>query len=223
MIGTNYGTQTFYSTLTFRLLLDALARPGKINQLESPQFWGEAPSYSSQATERDTTINLHALGALLALLDRETTFVMGANGQWFDRAEAAVRWTMLRSGSTLANPDQASFAFFCDGGNNELFAQLSVGTLLEPELSATAFFCVEQLADDLSMTHEEGITLELRGPGIQDVSTIHVAGLQASTLEAILFARKSYPLGIDVYLIDGAGCCVGLPRTTKIQLRAETR
>ncbi|HTK06826.1 MAG TPA: phosphonate C-P lyase system protein PhnH [Ktedonobacteraceae bacterium] len=219
MIGTSQGTQTLYSTLTFRLLLDALARPGKIKQLESPQFWGEAPSYS----ERNTAINLHALGALLTLLDRETTFVMGTNGQWFAREEAAVRWTMLRSGSTLANPEQASFAFFCDGGNSALFAQLSVGTLLEPELSTTAFFCVEQLADDLSEAHEDGITLELRGPGIQDVSTISVAGLQVSTLEAILFARKSYPLGIDVYLIDGAGRCVGLPRTTKIQLRAETR
>jgi alpha-D-ribose 1-methylphosphonate 5-triphosphate synthase subunit PhnH len=225
MIGTNQGAQTLYSTLTFRSLLDALARPGKINQLERPHFWGEAPSYFSPVAAQDTLINLYALSALLTLLDRETTFAMGANGQWLTRADAAVRWTMLRSGSSVASAEQVPFAFFCAGGNSELFAQLSVGTLLEPELSATAFYCVEQLssAEHASATHRERVTLELRGPGIQEVRTVNVAGLNVSDIEAILFARQSYPLGIDVYLVDATGLCIGLPRTTKIRLLSETR
>ncbi|BCL77743.1 phosphonate C-P lyase system protein PhnH [Ktedonobacteria bacterium brp13] len=225
MIGTNQGAQTLYSTLTFRSLLDALARPGKINQLERPLFWGESPSYVSSVTKQDTPINLYALGAFLTLLDRETPFAMGANGQWLTRTDAAVRWTMLRSGSSVVRADQASFALFCAGGHSELFAQLSAGTLLEPELSATAFYCVEQLssAEHTSETHVERVTLELRGPGIQDASTVNVSGLHMSDIDAILLARQSYPLGIDVYLVDTAGFCIGLPRTTKMRLLSETR
>lgn len=202
--------QRLYSTVTFRLLLDALARPGKVNQLELPP-WGDAPSYG------DTPINLYALGALLTLLDRETTFAMAASGQWLDRTDEAVRWAILRSGAVVAGADEAAFAFFCNGGNAEPFSLLSVGTLLAPELSATAFFCVETVAAETGDA-AQGVTLELRGPGIQAGETIHVAGLQRADVEAILFARRSYPLGIDVYLVDAGGCCVGLPRTTKIHL-----
>lgn len=220
MIETKHNVQMLYSTLTFRALLDALARPGRINQLKYPHFLGAAPSYVSQVTEHDTPINLYALGALLTLLDRETNFAMGADGRWFASTDAAVRWTMLRSNSRAVSADQAAFAFFCDGGNSELLAQLSVGTLLEPELSATTFFCVEQLApvEKVSETQRTGLTLQLHGPGIQDARLVQVAGLQPSTIEAILFTRQSYPMGIDVYLIDAAGRCIGLPRTTKIQL-----
>ena len=228
MIGASQGAQTLYSTLTFRSLLDALARPGKINQLEIPHFTGEAPSYFSSALASHTPINMYALGALLTLLDRETTFMMAANGQWLARTEPAVQWTTLRSGSTMVDEDQAqraAFAFFCNGGNSKLLAQLSIGTLLEPELSATALYCVEQLASEENMgePHGDHMTLELRGPGIQEVRIISVSGLTKSDVEAILFARRSYPLGIDVYLVDRTGRCIGLPRTTKIHVLSDEK
>jgi alpha-D-ribose 1-methylphosphonate 5-triphosphate synthase subunit PhnH len=225
MIGASQSAQVLYSTLTFRSLLDALARPGKINQLENPHFLGEAPSYFSQTTASDTLINMYALGALLTLLDRETPFSMAADGQWFPRTDSAVRWTMLRSGSNAVNAEQAAFAFVCDSGNGALLAQLNVGTLLEPELSATALYCVEQLAsrEDAAEKREDGITLELRGPGIQELRTANVVGLSESDIKAILLARQNYPLGIDVYLVDGAGRCLGLPRTTRIRVLSKEK
>jgi alpha-D-ribose 1-methylphosphonate 5-triphosphate synthase subunit PhnH len=228
MIGTSQDAQILYSTLTFRALLDAMARPGKINQLEIPHFLGEAPSYFSSETSKHTQLNMYALGALLTLLDRETTFMMAANGQWLTRTESAVQWTILRSGSTVIPSDQAqqtTFAFFCNGGNSELLAHLNVGTLLEPELSTTAFYCVEQLMSEgkAGETPADSLTLELRGPGIQEVRIVNVIGLTESDVEAILFARQSYPLGIDVYLVDNAGHCIGLPRTTKIHVLSKTR
>ncbi|GLV53589.1 phosphonate C-P lyase system protein PhnH [Dictyobacter sp. S3.2.2.5] len=228
MIGANQGTQTLYNTLTFRALLDALARPGKINQLELPHFAGEAPSYFSSACASHTPINMYALGALLTLLDRETTFIMAVNGQWLAHTETAVQWTILRSGSTALDADharQAAFAFFCNGENSQMLAQLSVGTLLEPELSATAFYCVESLADaeKREELHGDFMTLELRGPGIQEVRIVNVEGLAKSDIEAILFARQSYPLGIDIYLVDRTGRCIGLPRTTKILVHSDDK
>ena len=41
--------QTLYSAITFRCLLDSLARPGKVNQLEYPHVFGEPPQLHVQA------------------------------------------------------------------------------------------------------------------------------------------------------------------------------
>jgi alpha-D-ribose 1-methylphosphonate 5-triphosphate synthase subunit PhnH len=150
---------------------------------------------------------------------------MAAHGQWLSGTDVAVQWAMLRSGSKAVNAEQAAFAFFCDGGNGELCGQLSVGTLLEPELSATAIYCVEQLAsgEDVTDMRGDGITLELRGPGIRELSVANVIGLKESDIEAILLSRQRYPLGLDVYLVDSTGRCIGLPRTTKIHILSEDK
>jgi len=218
MIGTNQEAQVLYDALTFRQLLDSLARPGKINQLEYPRFYGEAPTYFSQASQGDMPMNMYALGALLVLLDRETSFIMAADGEWLARTAPVVHWTMLRSDASFVAADQAAFALFCNSGNNGLLPQLSMGTLLEPELSTTVIYAVERLAlsEDVDGRQEGGMTLELRGPGIQEQRSIYVEGLAEADMTAIFATRQSYPSGIDVYFIDVDGHCIGLPRTTRI-------
>jgi alpha-D-ribose 1-methylphosphonate 5-triphosphate synthase subunit PhnH len=218
MIGTSQEAQVLYDSLTFRLLLDALARPGKINRLAYPSLYGEAPTYFSQVNNRDVAINIYALGALLVLLDRETTFVIASDGEPLPLTTSAVRWTMLRSGSNIASVDQAAFALFCARGNHGLFTQLDRGTMLEPELSATVICAVEQLdaAGEREETHDDAIVLNLQGPGIQDMCSVRVRGLVENDITALIAAQQSYPLGIDAYLIDADGRCIGLPRTTKI-------
>jgi len=62
------------------------------------------------------------------------------------------------------------------------------------------------------------MTLELTGPGIEVTDTIDVVGLHREEVARIQLARQSYPLGVDLYLVDSTGHCVGLPRTTSIQL-----
>src|ERR1700751_4794287 len=94
--------QTLYSAITFRCLLDSLARPGKINQLEYPGFVGEAPYYHLQAREIAVPVNLYALGAMLTLLDREVTFAVAADGEWLADVAPLIQWLALRSGSALA-------------------------------------------------------------------------------------------------------------------------
>ncbi len=206
--------QIRYSAATFRQLLDSLARPGKINQLEYPDFLGEPPLYYSGTAGQEITVNRYALSALLTLLDREVSVGVAANGQWLMQGDPVVRWLALRSGVPLAGPNEAAFAFFCDGTSGGLLAQLSLGTLLEPEASATAIYCVERLASETA--HPEGLVLKLSGPGILGVKTIEVLGLGSLELELIQASRKGYPLGVDIYLVDAAGQCIGLPRTTRI-------
>src|SRR2546426_612652 len=76
-----------YSARTFRYLLDSLARPGKVNQLEYPSFFGQPPCYSTEATPDGIALNLYALGALATLLDGETSFAMVADGRELAQTE----------------------------------------------------------------------------------------------------------------------------------------
>jgi alpha-D-ribose 1-methylphosphonate 5-triphosphate synthase subunit PhnH len=197
-----------------------MARPGKINQLEYPHFLGEPPSYRVQARATDMSVNLYALGAMLTLLDREVTFAVAVDGHWLSHTSPLVQWLTLRSGSALTPPESALFAFFGQGRSDGLITQLSRGTQLEPESSATAFYCVGQLADRTDRLEEnlDWLTLKLTGPGIERMHRVSVTGLDRSEIKLINLAHQGYPLGIDVYLIDSLGRCIGLPRTTSIKI-----
>jgi alpha-D-ribose 1-methylphosphonate 5-triphosphate synthase subunit PhnH len=200
--------QIFYSTATFRSLLDSLARPGKINKLAYPTL-------ERANTESELLPNMYALGALATLLDSEVSFVLAEQGQWLDQRSPASQWLIVRSGSRLAaSPSQADFAFFSGGSSNGLISTLNPGDLLEPEISTTAFYTVESLAPTTEAALP--LVLTLKGPGIADTTTFGVAGLAESEIALIQATRHNYPLGIDIYLIDAAGQCVGLPRTTRL-------
>lgn len=222
MIGTGLEQQVFYNTHTFRSLLDSLARPGKCNMLELPTFLGVFPTY--QAEQVTMPSNGFALGAMLSLLDREVSFAIAAQGEWFAQTDPLVQWVTLRSNSRLAVPEQANFVLFLDDTCAELVAQLNVGTLLEPEASATVFLCVERLAQlSQHVVNEEqesfstgALRLTLRGPGIEHAHEVALWGVSESMYTALQNARRSYPLGIDLYLVDAHGACIGLPRTTHL-------
>jgi alpha-D-ribose 1-methylphosphonate 5-triphosphate synthase subunit PhnH len=209
-----------YSAVTFRHLLDSLARPGKINTLEYPRFLSEPPFYTSP--RGSLPFNVYALAAMMTLLDKEVTFAIAANGTWLAQQDTATQWVAVRSGASVASAEYASFALFCDGTSNGLLSQLHMGTLAEPEMSATAFYSVEQIGPALGALSDEGrsdgwLRLELVGSGIKDAHTLQVAGLERAELQHIVNARQGYPLGVDVYLVDAVGRCVGLPRTTSIK------
>jgi alpha-D-ribose 1-methylphosphonate 5-triphosphate synthase subunit PhnH len=208
--------QMLYSTATFRRLLDCAARPGKIRNLAAPQFSGEPPKYYSEAAQVELSVNFFALGMLLTLLDSETSFAVIANGKQQENSAPAVEWIALRSGAKTAEPGQANFVLVSDGTSGGLLTRLNPGTLLEPENSATAIYAVERLANEVTDRPAE-LVLELSGPGICDTQRLCVTGLAQPELELIKATRCAYPTGVDVFLVDAAGRCAGLPRSTKIR------
>lgn len=203
-----------YSARVFRQLLDALARPGTLTTLEDPAAY-DLVDEAVAAAIADARVNKFALWALASLIDGEQTFTLhGAEG-WLTSDHALVSWLISRTGATLATPHKAAMALFAEGSGVGRLSELSPGTLLEPELGATAFLCVE------SITNDEGdLRLELHGPGIAESALVGVTGLRAGDLDAIKATRRELPLGVDVFLIDRAGHCLGLPRTTRISERA---
>lgn len=201
----NEQAQILYSAVTFRRLLNSLAQPGKLNQLELPTFLGEPL----------TPVNLYALGAIQTLLDRETSGGLINGGEWLTQASLLWNWLASRSGANWNEPEAAEFVLVCDGNSADLLPRLSSGTLLEPENSATVFYSVDRLNEKIAFEPGE-ITLQLAGPGILGERQLGVTGLSEAELKAIQATRQQYPLGLDVYLIDAAGRCAGLPRTTII-------
>lgn len=228
MMATAQERQVWYNTRTFRLLLDSLARPGKQNKL--PTFAGTFPTYQVRY-EAPKQANGFALGAMLSLLDREVSFAIAAQGQWLTPTDALVQWIALSSNSGVAAPEKADFVLFCDDACAELVSHLHVGTLLKPEASATAFLCVDRLvqlsqhAGNEEEAHAEtgALQLTLSGPGIEHTHEVALWGLSQNMYSALQHARQGYPLGIDLFIVDQEGGCIGLPRTTQISMRKHTK
>lgn len=228
MTTTTQERQVFYNTRTFRLLLDSLARPGKQNKL--PTFADTLPTYQV-GHEAPKQANGFALGAMLSLLDREVSFAIAAQGQWLTPTDALVQWIALSSNSGVGVPEKADFVLFCDDACADLVSHLHVGTLLQPEASATAFLCVDRLAQlsqygvDEEEAHAKAgaLQLTLSGPGIEHTREVVLWGLSQSMYRALQHARRGYPLGIDLFIVDREGGCIGLPRTTQISMRKHTK
>lgn len=190
----------FDSQRTFRTLLDAMARPGEIRQMPliPLQLVATWPAAVAQ------------IG--LTFLDPMTSFAVVGDG------EADLTAYLQRNTSAptvMVGAAEWLFARASDPAIPTLLERLNPGTLTQPETGGTAVLLVEAL----SAVPAPGATLmTLKGPGIKESLTVSVQGLTGSTLEARNRATSSFPMGIDLFLVDPAGQVIGLPRTTKIQV-----
>ena len=102
--------------------------------------------------------------------------------------------------------DQAAFVL-ADGAAAPGFTP-RLGTLDLPDGGATIVLQVAHLG--------AGQALRLSGPGIKDITTLHVSGLHAGWLTARAQWCANFPLGCDMVLADATTIAV-LPRTTQIK------
>jgi len=190
---------------TFRVLLDCLARPGKIGQLPPPPFTN-VPSPAD-----GTPPQLTAIAACMSLLDQTVGFVHAINQTWLPINHPLSRWITVRSNVRMLTPSMADFALLHDLVSIALLPELPVGTMLYPEQSCTVFLCVPTLVAG-------GSTLRLAGPGIATTVTVGLPEATPNELAVLTVQRGQFPLGIDLFLIDRQSRCLGLPRTTEITL-----
>ena len=187
-----------YSTITYRILLDCLARPGTINRISPATMFANWP---------DNT-NPYALAACMTLLDQETTYISARAGQWIDSTQNELTWVQIRTNCRIGDALTGQFALLHDAQSAHLLAHLNQGSLTFPEHSCTAFIVVDSIAT-------ENPNWTLKGPGIKESTAIAVQ-TNSDILSYINATRQNYPHGIDVFLVDIQGSCVGLPRTTRI-------
>lgn len=174
---------------TFRAVLDALARPGRIAVLAQP---ARAPAGISPAAA--------SVLATLADLDTPVHLAPGLDGG------AVAGFVTAGLGAPLAAAGAAAFALVPAAALLPL-TRFAEGSEAYPDRSATVIVEVAGLGS--------GEALRLSGPGIRTVETLQVAGLPAGFLAAWADQRPLFPLGVDLILCCGDRLA-GLPRTVRI-------
>ncbi|PKQ06334.1 MAG: phosphonate C-P lyase system protein PhnH [Alphaproteobacteria bacterium HGW-Alphaproteobacteria-10] len=130
-----------------------------------------------------------------ALIDRECSFY----------ADQLLEPRLLALGGLAAPLESAEFVFA--EATPELPARLFPGDPAYPDRGATLI---------APARIGQGASLRLSGPGIKGKRTVALGGIPAAFWSARARALH-YPLGFDMFVLDGARL-IGLPRTTEIEV-----
>lgn len=189
--------EIFDSQRHFRTLLDAMARPGKLNRFAPVPLTPPSPLLAGAAY------------VALALLNADATYhavPLGEDVSTYLRVNTAAR----------ATPVAQSDFVFLDGHNaasSALIAESRMGIPAYPETGATI---VIQVAHVGRSSNTGGLNLTLTGPGIETVEHVFVNGLHPALLEARHRQNREFPLGVDTILVTTDGTVLCLPRTTHV-------
>lgn len=176
----------------FRLLLDSMARPGKINQLDGVIV--QPPG------------GLHPASALigLALLNADVTF--------HTDGPAIGEYLRLNTASRPADAASADFLFTNGRYEPASLIEAKIGLLTYPETGASVIIDVEAISAE---PRAGSLALRLQGPGVDGHAVVFLRGLNKSFLQSIKLKNAEYPLGIDAIFTDPTGhiCC--MPRSNR--------
>ena len=172
---------------TFRAVLDAMARPGKLHRVGG-QLTAPAPLAPATAA------------VLLTLVDNETKL-------WLDGSAAAARdWLAFHCGASIvAAPDAAAFAVALSLPE---LATLATGTHETPEESATLIVQIAALG--------AGVRDRRSGPGLREPTLLAADGLPAGFATIWRWNHALYPCGVDIILCAGT-TLAALPRSVLIE------
>lgn len=181
------------SQSVFRVIMDAMARPGSI---------GRIPALA----EPPPPLGASSGAVVLTLCDHDTPL-------WLDPALDAssdVRaWLGFHCGSPIVRvPAEAHFALVSNPAEFIALENFSQGTQEYPDRSTTLILQVESLT--------EGRELLLEGPGIETVARLAPRPLPRHFCEQWRQNNARFPRGVDLILAspEGVAC---LPRTTRIR------
>jgi len=161
-------------------------------------MWSFSYPGQVQALPASVQTTHDAFSAIAAtLLDLETTYFIG---------DDTLNTELVRTGARSVGASKAAYHFYRTL-DLDVVQAASVGTMLFPDHSATLL---------IAARFGSGLTLRLSGPGIPAAAQVQVGEVPAAFWE--LRERKArYPLGWDIYLVDGPHV-LGLPRTTRIDI-----
>jgi alpha-D-ribose 1-methylphosphonate 5-triphosphate synthase subunit PhnH len=179
------------SQRTFRTLLDAMSRPGKVLQLEV-------------GLEVPRPLHIAAGAVALTLFDFETPL-------WTDLEtdSEAVNWIRFHCGCPVtADPHASRFALIMDENSLPPMGRFHLGLDECPEESTTLIIQVDKMVF--------GCGKRLMGPGIQGEHFLEAEGLPEDFWPAWENNHLAYPQGVDVILTAGKELAA-LPRTTRVE------
>lgn len=187
---------------SFRAVLEAMSRPGRIQTLPEAVLLGLEPPGLSPAL---TALLLTLLDAEVSLWLHPQLATQGAPA--YLRFHTGVRWA--------ERPEVADFVVLpAAAARPGTWLQLNPGTDTRPESAGTLILDAQSLSGTGA--------LALRGPGIEHEHQLGVAGLTPANAAPFWQARprpeSNFPLGVDLLLCAGTQLAA-LPRTTHLTLK----
>lgn len=190
-VSQGFQNEPLEASSSFRVLLDAMARPGTIHDLPV-----EMESLDS--------LNKGTMLSILTLADHESPVWLDEKTN-IDGVQNFVRFHC--SAPLVQEKSKAMFAVFAEMPNENELGDFSIGTSDYPDASATLIIQVK------SLSNEAGVTLT--GPGIKSKTQLKVDGLDGSFWAWIKRNNARFPLGIDVILTTDKAL-TALPRSVQI-------
>ena len=191
-IAAGFADQALDSARAFRLMLDAMARPGRIVSMPAV-IEAPPPLLPTAAT------------ICLTLCDYDTPL-------WLDetyRTEAVLNYVRFHSGAPLVEDMSAASFLLCSPASaNHALAAANCGTAEYPDTSATLIIQLPTFPSDEYLT--------LRGPGIDGTQAFSTCGLAPHFWDRMADNHAGFPLGSDVYFAT-SGEIAALPRSTQIR------
>ncbi len=134
---------------------------------------------------------------ITALLDRECLVYS---------ADPLLMPEIMRTGAEVADIEKADHVFLGTLASSDPVADIAIGSDFYPDDGATVI---------IRASVGSGPAVRLTGPGVDGAVTLRLDGLPDGFWKA-LSARKRYPMGFDLFFVDGARV-VGVPRSTTVE------
>jgi alpha-D-ribose 1-methylphosphonate 5-triphosphate synthase subunit PhnH len=190
-----FAQPVFDSQLTFRELLQAMARPA-------------APRALPVLPPSPAPISPEAMAILLTLCDATTSV-------WLQQPhEEAIRHLRFHCGLRLVERSQdADFAVITDTASMPSLDQFAHGDLRYPDRSASVIIQVNAFRPS-PVNGEASPVNQFAGPGIRNTQSLAMDGLPGDFWQQRAALAPELPLGVDFYFV-AAQHVVALPRTTR--------
>ena len=183
----------------FRVLLDAMARPGKINYLK------DLPISVPEGLNKSSGI------IAFSLLNTDTHFFVAQRAQ----SETIIDYIYLNTHAAIGSVDTADYVFIDGQENAELLHHTKTGSLNYPEDSASIIIDVIEI----SPTHQNAsLQIKLKGPGIETEKTVFVKGINKEILEIAQEQNSEFPKGIDLIITDKKNAILCIPRSNQFEI-----
>lgn len=184
----------------FRVVLQATARPGRIQQL---------PAEALSALQAPAPMGRAMCAALLTLLDAEVR----AHFSGRLHTEEVRRYLSFHCGAQESDAASADFvAAHAQDVTRETLSSLRDGSDQAPQDGATLLVEVPSL-----LPQGRGARLVLRGPGVNGEARLAVDGLAETFWRERMAREVMFPRGIDLLLTCGERFAA-IPRSTRIAL-----
>jgi alpha-D-ribose 1-methylphosphonate 5-triphosphate synthase subunit PhnH len=177
---------------TFRSVMDAMARPGSVQQVAAAV--GTPPSVM-----RGTA------AIALTLFDHDTPIWLDAR---MSETTDVAKWLKFHSGApVVADSSICHFALIGKAAALPDLDRFSFGTDEYPDRSTTLIVQVESLT--------QGRDYQLRGPGIDGSVVLRATIAPSDLFDRLAINARLFPRGIDVVLVADDKI-VAIPRTTRL-------